>query len=233
MTQVRAEVQALPPASRSAEAVAFFREPRFKRPFDILLSAFGLLVSLPLWIIIVVGIWWEDGRPIFFRQERIGRHGRLFRALKFRSMRKDPAQVEVQASRNDPRITRIGRLLRQTALDELPQIWNIFIGDMSFVGPRSQPEKEIVHTRGGRKELNIRQIPGFARRQVVRPGLTGVAQLFARREVPHRYKFKYDLIYVRRLMASRNLLGDIHFLFYDLGLILRSTWITCTGRWEV
>ena len=145
------------------EVVADFREPIFKRPFDLFLSAFGLLLSLPLWILIAAGIWLEDGGPIFFRQDRIGRYGRLFKALKFRSMFNSPARVEVQASRNDPRITRVGRLLRRTALDELPQIWNIFVGDMSFVGPRSQPEKEIVRVGGERKELHIRQVPGFVR----------------------------------------------------------------------
>ena len=217
----------------SDEVVCDLREPILKRPFDFFLSAFGLLLSLPLWILIAAGIWLEDGGPIFFRQDRIGRYGRLFRALKFRSMFNNPARVEVQASRNDPRITRAGRLLRRTALDELPQIWNIFVGDMSFVGPRSQPEKEIVRVGGERKELYIRQVPGFALRQLVRPGLTGVAQIFARREISHRYKFRYDLIYVRKMVENRGILGDVRLFFYDLGLILRSVWITATARWEV
>ena len=215
------------------EVVCDLREPILKRPFDLFLSAFGLLLSLPISILIAAGIWLEDGGPIFFRQDRIGRHGKLFRVLKFRSMVKNPARVEVQASRNDPRITRVGRLLRMTALDELPQIWNIFIGDMSFVGPRSQPEKEIVRVGGEPRELYIRQVPGFAIRQLVRPGLTGVTQLFAPREVPHRGKFKYDLIYVRRIMRNEGFLGDVQMFFYDLGLILRSIWITLRGRWEV
>jgi lipopolysaccharide/colanic/teichoic acid biosynthesis glycosyltransferase len=215
------------------EIVCNLREPVFKRPFDLVLSAFGLLLSLPLWILIAAGIWLEDGGPIYFRQDRIGRHGRLFRALKFRSMVKDPARVEVQASRNDPRITGVGRLLRRTALDELPQIWNIFVGDMSFVGPRSQPEKELVMVGDTQNELYIRDVPGYAMRQLVRPGLTGVAQIFAPREVPHRCKFKYDLIYVRRMMRCAGLWDDVRMLFYDLALILRSVWVTLRGRWEV
>ena len=220
--------------SRSREYPApFLREPILKRPFDILLSGFGLLVSLPLWAFFAAWIWLEDGRPIFFRQDRIGRSGRLFRALKFRSMIKDPARVEVQASKNDPRITRVGRLLRRTALDELPQIWNIFVGDMSFVGPRSQPEKEIVRVGDTKKELYIRDVPGYELRQLVRPGLTGIAQIYAPREVPHRYKFKYDLIYVRRMMKSAGILGNIRMFLYDLALILRSGWTTLRGRWEV
>lgn len=230
------EGERMPAGSQRADAsedARDFREPLFKRPFDFLLSAFGLLASAPLWILISVGIWLEDGRPVFFRQDRIGRYGVLFRVLKFRSMFNNPARVEVQASRNDPRITRIGRLLRRTALDELPQIWNIFVGDMSFVGPRSQPEKEIVHVAGEAKELYIRQVPGFLSRQLVRPGLTGVAQIFARREIPHRHKFRYDLIYVRKVIESRGFFGDARILVYDLSLILRSVWITVTARWEV
>jgi lipopolysaccharide/colanic/teichoic acid biosynthesis glycosyltransferase len=120
--------------------------------------------------------------------------------LKFRSMIQVPGRVEVQAGKDDPRITRVGRVMRMTAMDELPQIWNIFTGDMSFVGPRSQPEKELVRVAGEQREIHVRQVPGFAPRQLVRPGLTGVAQIFAPREVPHRNKFKYDLIYVRQVM---------------------------------
>jgi len=208
-------------------------EPLFKRPFDFIVSAVGLLLSLPLWGFFVVWIWAEDGKPIFFRQMRIGRYGRMFRSLKFRSMRNDTSRVEVQAMKNDPRITRVGRVMRMTALDELPQIWNIFKGDMSFVGPRSQPEKELVRVGGLQKVLYIRDVPGHATRQLVRPGLTGVAQLFAPRDVPHRYKFRYDLIYVRKIMRNHGLLGDVRMFFYDLGLILRSIWITARARWEV
>jgi lipopolysaccharide/colanic/teichoic acid biosynthesis glycosyltransferase len=219
---------------RSREYPApLLREPILKRPFDILLSGVGLLISLPLWAFFAAWIWLEDGKPIFFQQWRIGQNGRLFRALKFRSMIKDPARAEVQARRNDPRITRVGRILRKTALDELPQVWNIFVGDMSFVGPRSQPEKELVRAGGGEAELHIREVPGFELRQKVRPGLTGIAQIYARREVPHRYKFKYDLIYVRRVMRCAGLSDDVRMFLFDLALILRSVWVTLRGRWEV
>ena len=120
-----------------------------------------------------------------------------------------------------------------TALDELPQIWNIFVGDMSFVGPRSQPEKELVQVGNEKRELYIREVPGYQLRQLVRPGLTGVTQIFAPRDVPHRDKFKYDLIYVRRVMRCKGLMDDIRMFFYDIKLILRSVWITVRGRWEV
>ena len=180
----------------------------------------------------------------------------MFLALKFRSMTKDPGQVERQAMKNDQRITRLGRLLRMTAMDELPQIWNIFLGDMSFVGPRSQPEKERVTVGGREADVYIRQVPGYELRQLVRPGLTGITQLYAPREVPHSQKFRYDLIYVKRVLQNarlhnriaqgdrrgfvakiplrgRALLGDLRMLAFDLGLIIRSVWITLTGKWEV
>lgn len=212
-----------------------FREPILKRPFDLLLSGIGLVLSLPLWLLIAVLIRLEDGIPVFFPQPRLGRNGKLFWALKFRSMVKDPGNVEVQARKNDPRITRVGRVLRKTALDELPQLWNILIGDMSFVGPRAQPEKEKVRVGQVEKDLYIREVPGYELRQLVRPGLTGLTQLYAPREVPHRQKFRYDVIYIRRIVQQnqKGIAGDILMLWLDLRLICISVWNTLTARWEV
>ena len=145
-------------------------------------------------------------------------------------------------------------MLRRTALDELPQLWNILTGDMSFVGPRAQPDREIVRAGGEMKELMMNEVPGFARRRMVRPGLTGVAQLFAPREVPHRQKFRYDLIYVRRLLdhaalaervagerrwfahlagTARVFSSNLGLLWLDVRLILRSVWVALLGKWEV
>lgn len=210
-------------------------EPIFKRPFDLLLSGSWLLLSLPFWSFIGLLIWLEDGWPVFFRQPRLGRNGKLFRTLKFRSMVKAPDSVEVQARQNDPRITRVGRVLRKTALDELPQLWNIFIGDMSFVGPRAQPEKEKIKVGQVEKDLYIREVPGYEMRQLVRPGLTGVAQIYAPREVLHRQKFRYDAIYVRRVIeqSQKGTMGDILMLWLDLRLICISVWNSLTARWEV
>ena len=193
-----------------------------KRTFDVLLSGFGLVLSSPLWALLATAIKLEDGGPIFFAQERVGLGGRVFTALKFRSMRPDAEAIvgAVQATERDPRVTRIGRFMRGTAMDELPQLWNIFSGDMSFVGPRALRPGEIEARSGGRLE-RLEDVPGFAQRITVRPGLTGIAQVFARRDIPRRQKFRYDRLYVRRRT-----------FWLDLRLILLSFWISVQGTWE-
>ena len=123
-----------------------------KRPFDIALSFIGLVLSSPLWLLFGLLIWLQDRGPVFYGQERVGKNGRIFKALKFRSMIVDAEKGRgaVQAVENDPRVTKIGRILRATAMDELPQLWNIFKGDMSFVGPRAlRPNEKEVHGRPG------------------------------------------------------------------------------------
>src|SRR5689334_14164124 len=111
--------------------------PCSKRFFDIALSFTGLLFSAPLWPIIAAAIKLEDGGAVFYGQERVGKGGVRFRSWKFRSMTENTGRAEeiVQATKNDKRVTTVGRFLRATAMDELPQLWNIFTGDMSFVGP--------------------------------------------------------------------------------------------------
>ena len=192
-----------------------------KRLLDILLSGFGLLASSPVWLSAAVAIKLEDGGPVFYRQERVGQWGRPFDALKFRSMRPDAEARTgaVQAIEDDPRVTRIGRLMRATAMDELPQLWNIFRGQMSFVGPRALRPGEI-ESDGGRL-VRLEDVPGFEHRMTVRPGLTGIAQIYAPRDVPQRQKFRYDRLYV----AKRTWLLDVR-------LILLSFWISVLGRWE-
>jgi lipopolysaccharide/colanic/teichoic acid biosynthesis glycosyltransferase len=193
-----------------------------KRTSDFLLASFGLVASAPLWLLFAAAIKAEDGGPVFYSQERVGRGGRTFRALKFRSMRPDAEAVTgaVQASESDPRVTRIGRLMRATAMDELPQLWNIARGDMSFVGPRALRPGEIEAESGGRL-VRLEDVPGFEHRIKVRPGLTGLAQIYARRDLPRRQKFRYDRVYVGR---SSWLL--------DTRLILLSFWISLLGTWE-
>jgi lipopolysaccharide/colanic/teichoic acid biosynthesis glycosyltransferase len=162
-----------------------------KRPFDMALSGIGLLLSSPLWLIIAAAVKIEDGGAVFYGQPRVGRNGRPFRVLKFRSMVPDAEKsgIAIQAVEKDPRITRVGRLLRATAMDELPQLINIFKGDMSFVGPRAlRPQEKEVHGHPDRRA--IEDIPGYAERHVVRPGLTGLTQIFLPGDTPRRRKFK-------------------------------------------
>jgi len=193
-----------------------------KRLFDMALSAAGLMVSSPLWIVIPAAIKVEDRGPVFFSQERVGLDGRVFKALKFRSMRPDAeaSTGPVQAMANDPRVTRVGRLLRATALDELPQLVNILVGDMSFVGPRPLRPGE-VDARGDGELIRLDEIPGYRERHTVRPGLTGLTQVYAPRDISRTSKFRLDRLYLKR--AS---------LCLDVRLILLSFWITGRGAWE-
>ncbi len=125
-----------------------------------------------------------------------------------------------QAVRHDARVTGIGRLMRATALDELPQLWNIARGDMSVVGPRALRPGEIEALGPGTFE-KLEDVPGFALRSRVRPGLTGIAQIYARRDLPRRQKFRYDRLYIRRQSIQ-----------LDLRLVVLSIWISISGRWE-
>lgn len=194
---------------------------RPKRVLDVLFASVGLLVSLPAWLILPVLIKLEDHGPVFFAQERSGLGGRPFRALKFRSMRVDAEKAGPrQAVRDDPRITRVGRFMRASALDELPQLWNILRGDMSVVGPRALRPGEIEAYGSGQVE-RLEDVPGFAVRASVRPGLTGLAQLYAPRSLPRRAKFRYDKLYIRGYSFG-----------LDLRLILLSLWVSLSGRWE-
>jgi lipopolysaccharide/colanic/teichoic acid biosynthesis glycosyltransferase len=195
--------------------------PVSKRCLDIGLAGVGLVLSSPLWALLAAAIAIEDRGPVFFGQDRVGEGGRMFRALKFRSMipNAEAGVGALQAKEGDPRVTRIGRVMRATAMDELPQLWNIFVGDMSFVGPRALRPGEIE--TGGDSHVAMEDIPGYVERHSVRPGLTGIAQIFAPRDVPRRHKFMYDQLYIRRQS-----------FWFDVRLILLSFWITVRGRWE-
>jgi len=193
-----------------------------KRALDVALSGFGVLISAPLWAVIAAAIKLDTPGPVFYGQARVGEGGRIFRVLKFRSMIVDAEKDTgpMPAGESDPRVTRVGRVLRATAMDELPQLWNIFRGDMSFVGPRAlRPEEIDVDTAG--RPVPLQAIPGFAARSAIPPGLTGIAQIYARRDVSRRQKFRFDRLYVRRQS-----------MLLDVRLILLSFWITARGTWE-
>ncbi len=163
------------------------------RILDLLAAGAGLVVTLPLWPLIALLIRLESDGPVFYQQVRVGQHGRCFRMYKFRTMRADAEKDGVRwATANDDRVTRVGRILRKTRLDELPQLFNILRGDMAVVGPR--PERpEFVH------KLE-RVLPHYRLRHLVRPGLTGWAQVHygygASINDAHR-KLCYDLYYLK------------------------------------
>lgn len=193
-----------------------------KRPFDMILSLLGLCLSFPQGILFALLIKLEDGGPIFYLQDRVGKGGRLFKAYKFRSMIPDAERDgrPVQAAEHDPRVTTIGRLLRITAMDELPQLFNILKGDMSFVGPRALRPLEKERNAGGLIQA-LEDFPGFKKRQSIRPGLTGIAQIFLPADSSLRKKFRYDLLYIKKMS-----------FWLDMKLIFLSFWITCRGKWE-
>jgi lipopolysaccharide/colanic/teichoic acid biosynthesis glycosyltransferase len=186
-----------------------------KRLFDIFLSSIGLLLSSPLWLLFSLAIWLEDRGSIFYTQERVGKNGRIFNALKFRSMFPDAEKHTgaVWATENDPRVTKVGRALRATAMDELPQLLNILKGDMSFVGPRAE-RPELV-------EQFAKKIKNYHDRFLVSPGLTGLAHVYGSYDTPPQQKFRYDLLYIK----------NQSFLL-DLKLIFLSFYITFRGKWE-
>jgi putative colanic acid biosynthesis UDP-glucose lipid carrier transferase len=156
------------PSQRSTLSLA--AQLAAKRGLDIAVSLLLLLAFAPLLLAIAAAIRLIDGAPVLYSQERYGRRGVPFRIFKFRTMRCDePGSRFVQASRNDPRVTRLGALLRRTSLDELPQLINVLLGDMSLVGPR--PHAVAM------EEESFRLYPRAARRLTMRPGMTGLAQI--------------------------------------------------------
>ncbi len=195
--------------------------PLGKRLLDICLAGTGLVLSSPIWLALAAIIKLEDRGDVFYTQERVGEGGRVFMVFKFRSMIQNAEAIvgALQATERDPRITRIGHIMRATAMDELPQLWNIFKGDMTFVGPRALRPGEIEASDG--EFIALEDIPGYADRTRLRPGLTGVAQIYAPRDVGRRNKFRYDRVYAK---------GQSFWL--DVRLILLSFWITFRGRWE-
>jgi lipopolysaccharide/colanic/teichoic acid biosynthesis glycosyltransferase len=192
-----------------------------KRILDVLMACVGLLMLAPLWVFVWVIIVAEDGFPVFIKQCRIGKNGSQFNAYKFRSMHKSSLDdcVQMQAHEHDRRITKIGRFLRNTAMDESPQLLNILFGEMSFVGPRPLLACEVeVHNP---VSYDVRDIPGYTERIAVVPGLTGLAQFCVSRDLPREEKFKYDLMYIKHRC-----------LLMDIKLILFSIAVTFLGRWE-
>src|SRR6185503_1124709 len=197
----------------------FVKTPRteiVKRLVDVALSLVGLMLALPVMAVVAAAIKMESRGPALFRQPRLGQNGRVFILNKFRSMREDAEKETgpVWAQQQDPRVTRVGAFLRKTRLAELPQLFNVLVGDMSFIGPR--PERpEFVY------ELQ-KQIPFYMERLSVKPGITGWAQ------VRYRYgasvedaleKLQYDLYYIKNLS-----------LFLDLVILIATIQVVLFAR---
>ncbi len=190
-----------------------------KRAIDLAFSLILFVVSLPLMVLTALAILIESGRPILYCQDRVGENGKIFTLCKFRSMRTDAEKAgqPIWAKDQDDRVTMVGRFIRTTRLDELPQIWNVTRGDMSFVGPR--PERPFFVA-----EL-AKAIPFYQQRHVVKPGLTGWAQ------VKYRYgasvedameKLRYDLYYIKHLSV-----------FFDLTIVFDTVKVVLFGKGAV
>lgn len=197
-------------------AVSAVPKRYYKRPFDIAVIALAFVVLLPVWvllaIVIPVAIWLEDRGPVLYAQRRLGRAGRIFYLLKYRTMVVDAERQTgpVLAVPRDDRVTLVGRALRRFHFDELPQVKNILDGDMSLVGPR--PERPEFFDR------LCEEIPGFSRRLLVRPGIAGLAQLRASYHVHPRDKLRYDELYI----ASMGPLVDLKLLVLCVWRAIRS-----------
>ena len=178
-----------------------------KRIADVLVAGGLLLVGWPVLAALALAVRLESRGPAIFRQERAGRHMKPFTMYKFRSMRADADPYGVSPKGTaDPRLTRLGRWLRETSLDELPQLWNVLVGDMSLIGPRP------LYTSQARA-FTARQ----RRRLEVRPGITGLAQVTGRGDLPHEEKLELDVRYVERA----SLWLDLKVLGRSFGRVLR------------
>ena len=181
-----------------------------KRFMDILLCTIALVLTLPIMLIVALAIKLEDGGPVFYRQKRVTRNGNVFEILKFRSMIVDAEKegVSIPATDCDPRITKVGRIIRATRIDELPQIFNILRGEMSIVGPR--PER-VEHMEKYRAE-----IPEFDFRLKVKGGLTGYAQIYGKYNTSPYDKLRLDMIYIEKyslMMDIKLILMTIRVMF--------------------
>ena len=211
----------------------------FKRLIDLALASLGLVLSWPLFLVIGAAIKLDSTGPVFFRQERLGKDGKPFEIIKFRTMVQDAEKCGPQfACHRDPRITKVGRFLRKMRLDEIPQLYNILKGEMSFIGPR--PEREVFirefqqpvpELREGRRATDAQgckvvcgyreRIPYYSYRLLIKPGITGWAQVmhpYAANVEETQTKLQYDLYYIKNMS-----------LFWDLAILLKTIRIVLFG----
>ncbi|WP_408015199.1 sugar transferase [Rossellomorea arthrocnemi] len=183
-----------------------------QRLFDIVLAIAGLVVAFPFLVIFSIVIKLDTKGTVFYRQERVGMKGKYFQLLKLRTMEMDAEKDGPRwADTNDMRVTRIGRYLRKTRIDELPQLLNVLKGDMSIIGPR--PERPIF------TEIFNKKTPGFIKRLAIKPGLTGWAQVNGGYDITPEEKLAYDLEYIRKRS-----------FFLDVKILLLTFKVVMTGE---
>jgi len=188
----------------------------FKRLMDIFGGLIGLLILIFAMPFLSLAVYFDSGLPIFYSQSRLGRVRSVFTIYKFRSMRQNTDSYgDVRRTmENDPRITRVGKFLRKTRLDELPQFWNVLRGDMSLVGPRAEVPELVDEYQ--------KQVPFYRARLLVKPGLTGWAQInygYVASVTETSIKLEYDLYYIKH----RTLSMDFQIILRTIGTVLRRT----------
>lgn len=182
-----------------------------KRVFDLFISLLGILITLPIMIIIILLIKSTSEGPVFFKQERLGKNGKVFKIIKFRTMIDNAEQIGtgVITFENDPRITKVGSFLRKTSLDELPQLINVLKGDMSIVGPRPpvpyHPKKYEEYSEYEKKRFNVK------------PGITGYAQVNGRNNLTWEQRINMDVYYV----DNRSFLLDLKIIILTMVKVLK------------
>lgn len=185
------------------------RNEKIKRAMDIVLATLGLFLALPLLGIAAIAIKLDSAGPLLYTQTRLGKAGRIFQMLKLRTMYYNAEQGKsLWASKDDWRVTRVGRLLRRFHIDEIPQLWNVLKGEMTMVGPR--PERPDLTAKFNQ------DVPGFIERLQVDQGITGWAQVNGGYDLPPAEKLAFDLEYIER----RSIMFDIYILFRTVRVIL-------------
>lgn len=181
----------------------------FKRLFDIVLSIIGIIITSPIMIVTALLVKFSSPGPVFYSQERVTLNNKVFSIYKLRTMREDAEAVTgpVISAGDDPRVTAVGRILRKYRIDELPQLFNVLMGDMSIVGPRSERPFFV--------DQFSKEIPGYNQRSAVKAGITGFAQILGNYDTSPEDKLRYDLIYIK----NYSLLLDIKLMFQTLRVV--------------
>ena len=191
---------------------------KIRRVIDFIISLLSLVIVIPIILITSIFIMLESPGNPFYVQSRMGLMGKEFNLIKLRSMRTDAEKNGAQwADKNDPRITKVGRFIRKTRIDELPQIFNVLKGDMSIIGPR--PERQIF------VEEFVKHIPDFPKRLEVKPGLTGWAQVNGRNAITWEQKFIFDVFYVNNISFTL----DLKIFLLTIKKVLKSEGINTIG----